>query len=133
MKSLIEIAKEKLDSLNMEISQGMSLLPQLMLAVFNEETPDDLDLNMYDRNDMEQEIIHLLNRSDKAVWVMLGLNNPEREEDITRMLSEAVTIEQIREVMIMELLYEAMSENSDFFPNQLRISPAEKFRGEAFL
>jgi hypothetical protein len=133
MKPLLEIAKEKLESRFGGVTPTWSILPQLMLSVFNEETPDDLDLNIYDRQEMEQEISFLLNYSDKAVLIMLGLRDPEREEDITRMLSEAKTEEEIRDVVIMELLFEAMRNNSDSFPNQLRISPAEKNRGEAFL
>lgn len=133
MKTLLEVAKKKLDLLNVETNPEFSILAQLMMAVFNEETPDDLDLNMYDRNGMEQEILALLDYSDKAVFVMLGLRDLERQRQIEQMLEEAKTENQIREVLIMELLYESMRENLDDFPNRLRISPAEKFRGEAFL
>jgi hypothetical protein len=82
---------------------------------------------------METEISFLLLYSDRRVWIILGLDDPEREEDITRMLSEAKTEEEIGDVVIMELLFEAMRNNSDSFPNQLRISPAEKNQGEGFL
>jgi hypothetical protein len=131
IKSLLKIGKEKLESLGGSINPNCSILGQLMIRVFNEETPDDLDLNMYDRNEMELEVSSLLYYSDPKVWIMLGLDDPERQEDITRMLSQANTEEEIRQVMIMELLYEAMRDED--FPNQLRISPAEKNRGEAFL
>ncbi len=96
MKPLLEIAIDKLGSMNVQVNKEFSILPQLMLAVFNEETPDELDLNMYDRNEMEQEVCALLDYSDKAVWVMLGLNDKEREADITRMLSEAKTEDEVR-------------------------------------
>jgi hypothetical protein len=131
MKSFLRIAKEKFESLGGSINPNCSILGQLMMRVFNEDTPDDLGLNMYDRQEMETEISFLLFYSDRRVWIMLGLDDPEREEDIARMLLEAKAEEEIRDVVIMELLYEAMRDED--FPNQLRISPAEKNRGEAFL
>jgi hypothetical protein len=133
MKTLLEIATDKLSRLNVLVNKEFSILPQLMLAVFNEETKDNLDLNMYDRQDMEQEVLLLLNYSDKAVKVMLGLQDRERELEITQMLSKATTEDQIREVLISELLFEAMRQNLDNFPNKLRINSVEKFRGEPFL
>ena len=63
---------------------------------------------------------------------MLGLQDLDRQEDITRLLSQANTEDAIRQIIIMDLLFEAMRENSDRFPNQLRISQVEEFRGEAF-
>jgi hypothetical protein len=133
MNTLLEIATDKLNSLYVPVNKELSILPQLMLAVFNEETKDNLDLNMYDRQDMEQEIQSLLTYSDKAVRVMLGLQDREREREISQMLSKASTDDQIREVLISELLFEAMRQNLGNFPNKLRINPVEKFRGEAFL
>jgi hypothetical protein len=132
MKPLLEIAKDKLDNLDFPVREGWSILPQLMLLVFNEETPDNLDLNIYDRQEMEDKVMALLNYSDKAVWIMLGLNNKEREEEIQENLLKATTSDEIRDVLIADLLYNSMAENLDNFPNRLRISPAEKFRGEAF-
>jgi hypothetical protein len=133
MKPLLEIAKDKLDNLDFPVREGWSILPQLMLLVFNEETPDNLDLNIYDRQEMEDKVMALLNYSDKAVWIMLGLNNKEREEEIQENLLKAKTRDEIRDVLIADLLYNSMAETSDSFPNQLRISPAEKNQGEAFL
>jgi|WetSurMetagenome_2_1015567.scaffolds.fasta_scaffold00004_15 hypothetical protein len=122
MASLLEIAKEKLDKkLQMPVTKGWSILPQLMLAVFNEETMHDLDLNMNDRQEMEQEIIALLYYSDKTVARMLELNSPEREEEIALKLDIARTESEIREILIVDLLFEAMRENLDDFPFHNRV------------
>jgi hypothetical protein len=109
MEALLKIARHKLDLLQYPFNPELATIPQLILAVFNEETPDDLDLDIYDRNDMEQEVIAPMDYSDKAVQVMLGLRDTERAEDITRMLSRANTVKEIRQVMIMDLLFEAIS------------------------
>jgi hypothetical protein len=124
MEPLLEIAKDKLRALYIPYDKSEPVLAQLMMAVFNEETPDDLGLNMYDRNDMEQIILDLLwYHSDESVHKWLHLIDEERGQDAIRMLSEAKTIDQIRDVIIMDILYFAMSENLDGFPNLLRISP----------
>jgi hypothetical protein len=50
-----------------------------MIAVFNEETPDDLDLNMYDCNEMEQIILDFLwYHIDESVHKWLHLTDNER-------------------------------------------------------
>ena len=68
MKPLLEIAKDKLQNvLNVPFNQAFSLLPQGMLVVFNEETPDNLDLNIYDPQEMKHEVLALLTYSNKAV------------------------------------------------------------------
>jgi hypothetical protein len=41
-KTLLEIANEKLDKLDWPICKEMPIIPQLMMAVFNEESPDRL-------------------------------------------------------------------------------------------
>lgn len=121
MRTLLEIANEKLKLLRVYQRSDQAILPQLMLRVFNEETPDDLNLNMYDRNDMEQEVIALLEYSDKQVMIMLHLTDPEREQEIATLLIKTETTDQIREVMIMEVLFEAMMENLDDFPYHRRV------------
>ncbi len=133
MKTLQEVVNDKLiNVLGIYPTPGWSILPQLMMTVFNEEIPDNLPLNMYDRQEMEQEVQALLTYSDKAVRVMLGLHKEDREQELIQQLEQAKTEEQLREILIMDLLYQSMSENLDDFPNKLRFSPAEKSRGEAF-
>ena len=65
--------------------------------------------------------------------MILGLVDKDQSEEVCRELDQANTLEQVRRVLVEEVLYNAMKENLDFFPNQLRIGPAEKFRGEVFL
>lgn len=77
MKLLIEIVKDKLDGLYCPYNPRESLLGQLMLAVFNEETPDGLTLNMYDRDEMEQEVLTLSYHSDERAMKLLLLTDPE--------------------------------------------------------
>ena len=132
MEEILKIAKEWLAKLQVP-ENGMPILPLLMLAVFNEETQDGLELNLYDREQMRQEIISLALYSDNQVPSLLGLTDPERRQEVLKMLRKAKTQDQLREVLIMEVLYEAMRESLDNFPTQARLSPAEPFRGAGYL
>ncbi len=135
MKTLNETIKDKLFDLRMGVNPEQALLPQLMLAVFNEETPDNLAIGIYDRQEMQDEVISLLRYSNKQVEIMLGLTEQEYQQELARQIQQAQTDDQLRDVLIMDFLYEVMSRNLDHFPNKyhLKISPAERNRGEAFL
>ena len=113
MEALLKLAREKLDLLQAPINPDRPIIPQLMLAVFNEETPNDLDLKMSLRQDLEQEVITLLGYSDKVVLRMLNLVSEERIQEILQKLIHATTESQLREVLIEDLLYRAMQELSD--------------------
>ena len=126
-KDILEIAREKLEELGLPPNPLLPALPHLMLAVFNEETPDNFDLNMYDRQDMENEISAMLQYSDKAVLRMLGLHDQDKYDQVREQLEKANTVEEIRYLLVGEVLYEAMSENLDDFPNKLWINPIEPF------
>jgi hypothetical protein len=121
MNILINVAKEKLDQLQFPINEKSPILPQLMLAVFNEETPYELNLNMGDRASMEQQIFELMDYSDDEVIIWLNLQEEESQEQFADLLKQSKSEEEIREVLILEILFEAMRENYDEFPS--RITP----------
>jgi hypothetical protein len=135
MKKLNKTIKDRLEQLRVPADEDQALLPQLMLTIFNEETPDNLVIGIYDRQEMEDEIFSLLRYSNKAVEIMLELEDQEVQEDLARRIEEAPTEEELREVLIMDLLYEVMSRNLDHFPNKyhLKISPVERNLGESYL
>ncbi len=117
MRTLAEVVKDKLYSLCCPYNPRESLLGQLMISVFNEETPDDLPLNMYDRNDMEQEVCTLLYCSDAEVFRKLHLTSPESHQELAQKLDEAKTIEEVTDLLIMDILWNMMSEQYDGFPH----------------
>ena len=75
MKNLLQVSKEKLESLGGIVNPHYSIIPQLMLAVFNSEEPDNLLMAMETREDMEQEVLFMMEMKDQ---VMLNLLAPSQ-------------------------------------------------------
>jgi hypothetical protein len=113
MEVLLKVALEKLDNLNVPVNRSQPVLPQLMLAVFNEETPDELEMKPSLRQELEQEAILLLNYSNKSVQRILNLVKKDRIQEILQKLMLAKTECQLREVLIIDLLYMALHEISE--------------------
>jgi len=133
METINKIVLQKLEERQLMPITGYALLPQLMFTVFNLETPDDLEIGMYDRNLMYQEVDLLQRYNDRAIMIMLGLEDQVDRKRLAIALREAKTDEELREILIADLLYNRMCELLDDFPSQTRISPAEPRRGSAFL
>jgi hypothetical protein len=114
---LTETITNKLNMLHWPINQNEPLLPQLMLSIFNPETLDNLPLSMYDRDEMFLEVISLLQYPETEVEVMLDLDEDAKQE-LALNLSKANTAEKIRELLIMDILCEAMCNALDHFPNK---------------
>ena len=75
MEALLKVALEKLEKLNVPLNKRQSILLELLLAVFNEVIPDELELKMSLRQDLETQVITLLGNSDESVQRMLNLVN----------------------------------------------------------
>ena len=76
---------------------------------------------------MENEISVMLQYSYKALLRMLGLHDQDRYEQVREQLEKANTMEEIRNLLVGEVLYQAMAENLDDFPHRLWINPVEPF------
>lgn len=133
METINKIAREKLLKMQVAPIEGYSLLPQLMFTVFNLETEDELEIGMYDRDLMWQEVDLLQRYNDRAVQIMLGLEDEGDRKRLAKALQDAKTDEDLREILIADLLYNRMCDLLDDFPSQTRISPAAPRRGAAFL
>lgn len=103
MKSLLELAMEKLIFLHNPPIKGQSVLGQLMLAVLTEE----------DEEDIYREVDNLTRHSDQQVQAMLYLRDQESLQDLMRDLQRAVTRDDLREVMIDDLLMSARIERQE--------------------
>lgn len=117
---LLEIAKDKIKILYGYHDPSDPVFTTLMLAVFNFDNPGDLPLNMED----ETEMLHIVNKlqdyKDQAVLKWLGLEDEIRLRQITEDLEEAQTEDDLRDVLIMDLMFEAMRDNFDWFHQPCR-------------
>ena len=115
MKTLLEIATEKIISLrHYPPDKKEPILPQLMFMVFNEEDKGAYELGLSDnqRDDLQKEILAMLHYTDRQVKAMLYLEEEELEEAAARDLQAAQTEEEIRQVLIVDLLMSAMEQGS---------------------
>jgi len=115
MKNLLQISREKLESMGGTINPHYSIIPQLMLAVFNSEEQDNLEMAMETREDMEQEVLFMMEMKDQVVLNLLAPNQ-EDQEFLIQEISQAKTPDELRDVLIVELLQTKMMENSDWVP-----------------
>ena len=112
MKTLVEIATEKLKLLRVYPRPEQAILPQLMSAVYNEEEGYDLGLSDNQRDDLLKEIQAMLHYTDRQVKAMLYLEEEELEEAAARDLQAAQTEEEIRQVLIVDVLMSAMEQGT---------------------
>ena len=123
MEILEEAAKKKYRELNLGNSNQppKSFLADLLMAIYGCETKDYLNLPMADKQDIEDQILNM-------TWLYPeGIEETFLDEefldisyamDLRDMLSTATTFEELQEVLILELMYTAMSYNLDSFPSR---------------
>lgn len=121
MGKLTEIAEEKLKMLGVYIEKPsrFSIIPQLMMAVFNEENKDLLGMHPDDEEDLMQEILDLQRLSDLEVEECLtkGEDVEETEEsmeDAIMRLERETTLEGLQDALIQELLWNRKSETEEW-------------------
>lgn len=116
MGKLTEIAQEKLKLLGVPISNPrLSIIPQLMLTVFNIDNMDQVGFHPDETDDLLQEVLDLSYLPDLKVEAYLAPDE-ETMEDAIRLLEEAITEDDIRHVLMVELLYNRKSEREDWPP-----------------
>lgn len=81
----------------------------------------ELDLNMYDRQKMEDEIMELRYAPDEEILEYLELEPEELYEYLLPLKTEA----EIQEVLVGDLMYQAVAAHLDDFPTNRRITPYE--------
>jgi len=116
MKTIQEIATEKFKSLDYPIYTGIPIMAQIINAVLTlttEAEQENLDLNRYDLEEVIFISQQLLTFSDKAVMRYLGLMDPDHELEMAQYLEEAKTLSQIKEVVIENLLVQAITETEE--------------------
>lgn len=92
------------------------VIPQLMELVLDRATPeelDDLDLNQYDLELINQWIRVLLTSSEKRIMTIFRLMDPFYNLEIAEQLEKAKTIPQMRSVLIEQLLVTAIMETEE--------------------
>lgn len=101
MKTLLEIATEKLKLLHLIPVREESVLGQLMLALVDPDYEEEL----------YREVLALSEKTDHQVCWMMYLDNPETLADLIKNLKMAMTKEEIRDVLIDDLLMSAHLES----------------------
>lgn len=99
-------------------------LGELVFHVFNSETPDNFDLKGSVRNDMEQMAYELFHSTAQATNNYLfahfeELDKEEYESELGRVASQLIQAkndEKIRDILISDLLFDAMKYNVDDWP-----------------
>lgn len=117
MQPLLEIAQEKLESLDYPIYKGIPIMAQIIAAILNLTTEDELeletDLNRYSPDEVIVLGQELLACSETRVMTYLRLTDPDRQAEIAQRLEKAITKEEIRELLIEEILVTAIKETED--------------------
>jgi hypothetical protein len=99
-------------------------LGQLIFTVFNEETPDQFDFRMTVRQDLQDKAYELYLGTVEDVDKFLFASNTELEPEeaireclrIAAKITNANDDDELRDILIGELLYEAMSFHDDWPP-----------------
>lgn len=113
---------KELKKLLEEIMLKLGLQPKApCLAELLHYLVQDLDLNMYDKQKMEDEIMELLYSPDEEVIEYLEMEPEELYERLLPLKTE----EELREVLVGDLMYDAVADHLDDFPTNLRITPFE--------
>lgn len=116
MRTIQEIATERLTSLGEKTYPKVPVIPQLMELVLDRATPeelDDLHLNPYNLELINQWIRVLSTSKEKRIMTVLRLTDPDYNLEIAEQLEKATTIPQIRSVLIEQLLVVAIMETEE--------------------
>lgn len=95
-------------------------LGHIIFSIFNQETSDDkLDLRLSVRDDMENMALKLSSSSPEETDYFLLANTDtdyEEQERIAKQIALAKDDDELRDLLIMELLYQAMINALDDWP-----------------
>ncbi|WP_297085775.1 hypothetical protein [uncultured Draconibacterium sp.] len=115
-----------LQKLRMWGKEVLNPLGYLMLLIYNQETSESLGFRMTEQDDMEKMVLHLSENSAGVTNQFLfpsnqGLEMEEMMEEKERVASEVLTAkneDELRLVLIGDLLYHAMVNNIEDWPPQ---------------
>lgn len=105
MKTLEQVVNEKLEMLT--IPDLKPPLAQLMTAVV-----EDVQWETYDQATLEGELADLMMLTDDQALIYLGVS----EKELVILLEPLTTAEQIAELLLNDLMWEALKMNLDYFP-----------------
>ncbi|WP_167616988.1 hypothetical protein [Maribellus sediminis] len=94
-------------------------LGELMLIIFNDETPDKLNYSIAVRDDLEQMVYELSRLSARETNNFLFETTEKdkiQQEQIAAELLGARDDDQLREILIAEVLFDAMGTNLENWP-----------------
>jgi hypothetical protein len=110
MEKLNQILKELL--WRWQVPERRPLLVQVMYVLI-----EDVDLNMYDKDTMEEIMYDLNQGTDQEVLDYLQVE----PEELADALAPLKTEEEIRDYLMMEVLYEGILLNQPSFPHDPRL------------